>query len=170
MTVEIRAVEPHEWPALRDLRLRALADTPDAFGSTIDRERAYGEAKWLDWISGWEGAENRLFAAIEGGRWVGMAVGSRAAGDPVAHVYGMWVDPAARRGGIGRRLLDEVVAWAESGGSTELELGVTETNEAARRLYERYGFADSGSRHPLREGSSLQVIVMRGALHPRVSG
>jgi len=39
---------PHEWRIYRDLRLRALADSPDAFGSTFERERDRPDAEWAD--------------------------------------------------------------------------------------------------------------------------
>ena len=39
-------------------------------------------------------------------------------------------------------------------------LGVTETNDPAARFYERLGFADTGRRHPLREGSPLSVRIL----------
>jgi GNAT superfamily N-acetyltransferase len=168
--IRIRPVGVDEWRGVRDLRLRALADAPDAFGSSLERERGAGEAEWHAWITGWEGAENRMFVALDGYSWVGMAVGSIAPSECVAHLYAMWVDPSVRRGGVGARLVEEVSAWAAAAGATELELGVTQTNAAARRLYEACGFADTGSRHPLREGAPIQVIVMRRALRPDGEG
>jgi hypothetical protein len=39
--VHVRRVRADEADALRDIRLRALADTPLAFGSTHAREAAY---------------------------------------------------------------------------------------------------------------------------------
>jgi len=36
----IRPVAREEWERVRDLRLHALADAPDAFGSTLERERS----------------------------------------------------------------------------------------------------------------------------------
>jgi GNAT superfamily N-acetyltransferase len=162
--IEVRTARPDEWRRVRDLRLRALEDSPDAFGSTLERERAYAKREWLQWISGWERAVNRLLVAIDGQAWIGMAVGSRADDDERAHLYAMWVDPVSRRAGVGRRLVEVVLAWAEAEGATEIELGATAINRDAVVFYERLGFADTGARHPLRDGSPLEVVVMRRRL------
>jgi ribosomal protein S18 acetylase RimI-like enzyme len=163
-TVEVRVARLEEWRAVRDLRLRALADAPDAFGSTLEQERRYGEREWVEWISGWEDTTNRLFVAVDGDEWLGIAIGSRTSDEATAHVYSMWVDPTARRAGIGRRLVQEVVEWSRSTGARELELNVTATNPGAIAFYERMGFADAMQRRPLREGSTAEVILMRRAL------
>jgi hypothetical protein len=34
----IRTIHPTEWQAYKAIRLRALADAPDAFGSTLSLE------------------------------------------------------------------------------------------------------------------------------------
>lgn len=159
--IEVRTARPGEWRRVRHLRLRALADSRDAFGSTFERERAHKRRDWLAWISGWESAINRLVVAVDGDEWIGMAVGSRTGDDECAHLYAMWVEPRARRTGVGRRLVDAVLAWAGAEGATEIELGVTASNPGAVRFYERLGFADTGERHALRDGSPLEVVVMR---------
>jgi GNAT superfamily N-acetyltransferase len=158
--VGIRLATRGEWERVRELRLRSLGDAPDAFGSTLDRERRLGEAGWIDWIEGWEGATNVMFVAERDDRWIGMALGSRTGEEPEAHLYGMWVDPAWRGRGIGARLVDRVLGWARSWGAGSVILAVTETNEDAAAFYERLGFADTGERSPLREGSDLTTRVM----------
>ena len=62
----IRPAAREEWERVRDLRLRALAEPPDAFGSTLAREREHGEAEWVGWIEGWDGSRNALFVAEVG--------------------------------------------------------------------------------------------------------
>ena len=161
--VRIRLVTRGEWERLRDLRLRSLADAPDAFGSTFEFERRHGQAAWVGWIEGWEGARNALFVAARGLVWIGMAAGSRADDEPNAHLYGMWVDPAWRARGIGARLVDRVLGWARSWGAGSVILAVTETNAGAVAFYERLGFVDAGDRHRLREGSDLTARVMSRA-------
>ena len=153
-----------EWRRVRELRLRALEDSPDAFGSTFERERAHERPDWLRWITGWEGAVNHLVVALDGDEWIGMAVGSLPGDDERAHLYAMWVDPRARRAGVGRRLVEAVLAWAGAEGVREIELGATAINRDAVLFYERLGFVDTGERHALRDGSPLEVVVMRRRL------
>jgi hypothetical protein len=51
LQVEIREIGAGDWQALRDIRLAALRDAPQAFASTYEREAAFAEADWLRWIS-----------------------------------------------------------------------------------------------------------------------
>jgi ribosomal protein S18 acetylase RimI-like enzyme len=92
---------------------------------------------------------------------VGTATGAEFVADPgVGHLYAMWVAPDARGAGLGRALLDAVVAWAKDRGCGRLVLTVTETNAAARAFYGACGFVETGDRAPLREGSALEVLTM----------
>jgi ribosomal protein S18 acetylase RimI-like enzyme len=157
----IRRVTREEWERVRQLRLRALADAPDAFGSTLERERSLARPEWIAWIEGWEGATNAMFVAERGDRWIGMAVGSRTGEENDAHLYGMWVDPTCRGAGVGALLVEGVLTWARSWCARSVILGVTETNDGASGFYEHLGFADTGERYPLREGSPLTCRVLR---------
>ncbi len=44
--VVIRRGMPEDWPASKALRLRALADSPAAFSSTLERELAFDDEVW----------------------------------------------------------------------------------------------------------------------------
>jgi GNAT superfamily N-acetyltransferase len=52
----------------------------------------------------------------------------------------LYVRDAARRGGLGRALVEAVVARARERGCRRIELDVNEDNQAARALYEACGF------------------------------
>jgi ribosomal protein S18 acetylase RimI-like enzyme len=45
--VLVRETVIDDWQALRDIRLEALRDAPSAFGSSYEREAAFGEPDWL---------------------------------------------------------------------------------------------------------------------------
>lgn len=158
--VEVRRVRADEWEALRDVRLRALEDAPDAFGTTFAEARERPDACWVEWAQrSAESDEQAMFLAWRDGEPRGIA-GTFAREDGVWQVISMWVDPQARGGGVGRNLLDAVVGFAREHGAAEIVLSVTDGNGAARTLYERYGFADTGESEPLRSNPALTVRDM----------
>jgi len=61
----------------------------------------------------------------------------------------VWVEPMFRRQGLARRLVETVIAWAETAGADESELWVNETNVPAVGLYRSLGFEETGDRRPL---------------------
>lgn len=42
---DVRRVRPEEWQALRDVRLRALTDAPEAFAARLEESRRHPEAR-----------------------------------------------------------------------------------------------------------------------------
>jgi len=67
---------------------------------------------------------------------------------PQAHSYleELYVVPSVRGQGIGRALLEAAMETARKEGASHMELGTSETDRAARALYESVGFTN-------REGS-----------------
>jgi ribosomal protein S18 acetylase RimI-like enzyme len=158
--VQVRPFVPEEWRLYRWLRIRALADAPDAFSSTLARELACPESWWRERLAGVDGANLPLLAEA-GGHPAGLAWGRIAADRRgTAHLFQMWVDPAFRASGAGGRLVAAVVDWAQRCGAREVLLGVTRGNGPANRLYLRAGFVPIGE-EPLRPGSPLVVDNMR---------
>jgi ribosomal protein S18 acetylase RimI-like enzyme len=157
--MEVRRVTPGEWEELRDIRLASLLDTPDAFGGTYAVSVLRDETWWRDWAKRTAESEtDAMFLAWDGGKPVGIVGTFNDAGESV--VIAMWAAPAHRGRGLGRALLDAVVSFIRAQGAREVVLGVTDGNDAARALYERYGFAFNGVANPLREGESLIVREM----------
>jgi ribosomal protein S18 acetylase RimI-like enzyme len=156
--VEIRRVRPDEWQALRDLRLRALATDPDAFGDSLAHASARTDADWQAYA---DRPDRVGFVAVTADGFVGMAMGGPAPDHPeVAGLYGMWVAPEARGAGVGTALIDAVEAWAREAGYGSIGLGVTTGNEPAIRLYSARGYTDTGDRFPLRDDTDLVVQIM----------
>jgi GNAT superfamily N-acetyltransferase len=146
-SIEIRRISAEEVRALRDLRLRALKDAPEAFGSTLAEMLAQPDTFWHDRAARTSaGGEQCLFIALERGRWVGMAGGTFDAEQPgVAQVISMWVDPSVRRRGVGQGLLAAVTDWSIRHGANQMQLWVTASNSPAIALYRRLGFEATGS-------------------------
>ena len=90
----------------------------------------------------------------------------RVAG-PEAEVLTLAVAPEARRQGVGRSLVADMVQYARKAGVEDLLLEVSETNTAARNLYENMGFSSAGYRkdyYKPRSGQRVSALVMRKAL------
>src|SRR5580692_2672982 len=103
---------------LRDLRLQALTDEPNAFGSTYERELARTTADWQRWMS-----PGVTFILYESAGARGMVAGVRDESDPtIVHLMAMWVHPQIRGSGGAGELLVAVVAWARSEGANVVRL------------------------------------------------
>lgn len=151
----VRMFHPHEWTLYRDLRLAALRDAPDAFGSTLAREEPYSDDEWLARLThGVSSAHERPLIAEVDGRPAGLCWARIDPSDPdSAYLYSVWVQPEARRNGVARSLLAAAMHWARDAGARTMALTVSA--ESAARMYRRAGFVDVGRPHPLREGSAV---------------
>lgn len=69
----------------------------------------------------------------------------------------LYVVPALRGRGIGRALLEAVIALARREGADHMDLGTSEDDVAARKLYERCGF----TRHEGGPGGPLMFVYER---------
>lgn len=159
VSIEVCTVSASDWSLLRDVRLRALADSPDAFSTTLDQARAVTDAEWRDRAAAGTGLT--LVALLDG---VGAGMGGAFAPPdrPAVFIWGMWVDPSARGLGVGSQLLDMLVAWCRGSDTAgpaypEVRLHVTEGNAGARRLYVSRGFRPTGTWESLRDGSPLRI-------------
>jgi GNAT superfamily N-acetyltransferase len=159
--VLVREVDSREWEALRDVRLAALQEAPSAFASTYAREAPFSREQWLGRLESPDAVT--FFAWLpEAEEPAGLA--GALDQDGVVEVVSMWVRPGARGHGIGAALIDAAAGWAKDRGHDSLDLWVTETNAAARLLYERCGFIPTGERQPLPSDPSLSEIQMRRPL------
>jgi GNAT superfamily N-acetyltransferase len=144
-------------PILRALRLQALSDAPDAFGSTYERELARTTSDWQQWLS-----PGVTFILDESDGANGIVAGVRDAIDPaVVHLMAMWVHPAIRGLGAGDALVDAVLSWAEAEGAKVVRLDVVQGNDRARRFYERNGFRPTGHEVVRERDGRIEVQMER---------
>ncbi len=151
-------VPERAWARYRRIRLQALADSPEAFGSTLAVERALPDSAWQARTA--PSARRRMWVAKRGRTWIGM-VGALREEDGSLQLVSMWVDPGARRQGVARALIDQVVAWHRQIGTFELRLWVAAENAGARTCYAASGFRLSGASQPFPRDPHRLELEMR---------
>lgn len=103
----VRTLAPDEWAIHRRVRLAALRTDPDAFGATLASSEALGEDDWRG------RCDTRSWFAFLGDQPAGMArLWFDPASKPVPEIISVWVDPAHRGAGVGRRLVAAALAAA----------------------------------------------------------
>jgi ribosomal protein S18 acetylase RimI-like enzyme len=157
MDLDLRLAGADDWEAFRALRLRALVDSPDAFGATLAEARSQPESVWRERV---DGSAGPVVLARLGGVPVGMGGLYVPEGGDRSMVWGMWVAPEARGRGLADAIVRRLVTESERFGRP-VELHVTDGNDGARRLYERNGFVDTGQRERVRAGSALMMGTLR---------
>ena len=112
-TPVIRRFRSLVWRIYKDLRLGALADSPDAFGRTLDEEKDLSDADWSNRLA--SGVASRLdlpLMAEAAAEPIGLAWGRiESSNSDVAHLYQMWVAHAYGRPGAGQMLLEARNRW-----------------------------------------------------------
>lgn len=166
--ITVRRIEPDDAELLREMRLRALSDTPMAFGSTYAREFAFAPAEWQARAARNATApDGATFIAFEDGLCCGL-IGCIAKTDESgqATIVSMWVAPEARRKGVGRRLLQAAETWARKQKFLYLLLDVVENNAPAIALYKDFGFELTGETHPYPHDPNLRQLFMIKPISP----
>jgi ribosomal protein S18 acetylase RimI-like enzyme len=181
--VRLGRAEPDDWATLRQVRLAALADSPEAFASTLDRELGFEEAHWRERIGEWP-----WFLAWRAGAPVGMVAaralqadpkpgdpkpgdpkpGDPKPGDPKPadpasepplgwHLTAMWVSPLARGSGVADLLVEAVVSHVRDRGGKLITLWVAAGNGRARAFYGRLGFQPTGRQQIYRRAGAADL-------------
>ncbi len=139
--MQIVRIGADDWRQYRALRLAALAESPDAFGSTLADEQTEPDDFWCIRLGN---AAAATLVARQDARDVGLTVVAPAQGSD-AGVYSVWVAPEARKRRVGRSLIEAAIEFAQQGGFARLLLEVGDHNVAAITLYTSLGFSPTGN-------------------------
>jgi phosphinothricin acetyltransferase len=150
----IRDLEPLDWPEVA----RILEDGIRSGNATFE----LGPPTWEAWDAAH--SEIRVVAELDG-RVVGWAALSPKSS---RHCYrgvaesSVYVEEAAQGRGVGRALMDEVIARSEAAGIWTLEAGIFPENKASLRLHLGCGFRLVGVRERLGEanGEFRDVLLL----------
>lgn len=144
----VRRIRADEGALLKTLRVRALAEEPEAFGESVAEAEARDEAEFMARARAASEGDRRAWflaeLATEPGSGadhvaIGLAMGRRRPPD-TCMVFSVWVADTARGHGVGRALVETIAGWARSWAAVTLVLWVYRSNEPAIRFYERLGF------------------------------
>lgn len=145
--MQIRVLTSADVEAFRVLRLEAINDSPAAFLQTEECFKATLLTDLASWI---ESTDNKatLGAFDDRGRLLGMAGFRRDSGPKIDHkamVWGVFLTPSARGLGLGKKLMRALIdEAARRPDIVLLYLAVTESQSAAKALYESVGFKTYG--------------------------
>ena len=93
-------------------------------------------------------------AATRDGAMIGFAIALVHEGTwtaaPVCYLEDLYVDPAARGGGVGKALLQDLVDSARAHGWSRLYWHTAESNATARGLYDQFCLADDHVRYRMK--------------------
>ncbi|MFF1903693.1 GNAT family N-acetyltransferase [Kitasatospora sp. NPDC058218] len=152
MTLRIDVPRPDDAAPVARMQLRAWLQTYPDEAAGIDEEwirehrastvTAEGVARWREFVEDAARQPDLLFCRVvrSGAEVVGVLCGRR---DEVVTLGPMYLLAEAQGQGVGGRLMDDFLSWAQD---APLRLWVTEYNERAIRFYERYGFRATGER------------------------
>ncbi len=149
MNVEVRILTEADAEAFWKIRLRALRDDPESFGSTYEEVLERGIAGATQGLRKTDVAsDDATFGAFDGKQLVGIAGFRREPMLKMRHkgvIWGMYVPKELRGQGIGKALLEAAIAYAKTlPGLEKINLAVVLTSKEARQLFISLGFETYG--------------------------
>ncbi len=146
---QIRRLSAHDAAVFREVRLRALAEEPLAFGSSAEEQSKYPLDFFAKRLMPPDSAESGMFGAFDQqGILVGTLGFNRETGlkrRHIAAITAVYVVPECRGLGCAAKLLDTAIAHARTlQGLRQVQLAVSVPMVAARKLYHTRGFESYG--------------------------
>lgn len=139
----IRSMQKGEAEAHRMLRLNALKNNPEAFGSSYEESIEMPLDIFEQRIPEPD-SENRLIVVEKEGRLLGMMAFIRETRMKQRHIgfiHGVYVEPEARGKGLARKMMEHIMAHVRQlDGLRNVQLSVVTSNTSALQLYQSFGF------------------------------
>jgi ribosomal protein S18 acetylase RimI-like enzyme len=139
--ISVVVLGQQDWRDLRAIRLEALRSEPAAYSSSFEETLARSDEHWQQRLASDHSVHLLARAQSRPIGMVGGYLGSDEGDESVAVVFGMYVAREYRGRGIGRLLLSSLIDRLSAFPQIcTIRLGVTETQDPARALYESMGF------------------------------
>jgi ribosomal protein S18 acetylase RimI-like enzyme len=158
MTTVPHGGDPRPAPAIRRAARADLARIGGLGALLVEAHHAFDSRRFLAATRGTKDAyasflstqldapDAAIFVADDGCKVIGYAYAAVESYDymslrgPAGILHDIIVDPECRLRGVGRRLLEAVLAYLQARGLTQLVLSTAERNDAAQRLFASMGF------------------------------
>jgi ribosomal protein S18 acetylase RimI-like enzyme len=144
LALEIHRLDRGSWKSLKEVRLRALDESPDFFLSNYLVEEKFEDEKWVaefDRGSWYVGTHHDIEVSLAGLTYYQLT--------QRYYIEYVWVALEYRRHGVALRTVQAILSELEESGQTEVFLWVLNGNDAALSLYEGLGFTKTEDRHDL---------------------
>lgn len=137
----VKRLNEKDWLLLKRIRLAALINDPDVFGSSYEEEASKTEAHWRDQLTEMNSA---IFGVFDGESCVGMTGVSIYRDDPsgkTAILWGSWLEPEFRGKGLSKLLYEPRMEWARNHPACEkIIVSHRASNQASKRANQKFGF------------------------------
>ena len=140
----VRVLGESEWSLYRDVRLRALTESPSSFTASLAEESDREEQFWRERMT----RSHRLVAERGGVPQGIVSVGPFGDDPTAAEVFGLYVVPGARGSGVSWRLMEAAAALAARDGYVQLYCWVGTDNGRGIGFASNFGFRSTDDRRP----------------------
>lgn len=156
--ITIRRLKQGEARLYRELRLEALRDSPEAFGTKLADALARDDRSWIDQADASAAGPDRATFVVVAERPSGLVALYRDASDPTTgELIQMWVAPELRGGPVARELLGAIFRWAGENGFLQVRAEVMADNLRALAFYRRHGFTEAAAK----ADADASVVLVR---------
>ena len=147
-----------DWQVLRDVVIKSLTTSPDAFLTTLDQVATRKPRFWQKKL------RSAQWAVVQRhGETLGIAAAKQplktdecALPDKACFIESVWIDPCLRRHGVGQRLVTYLIQQRRQAGIQDFYLWVVNHNDPAIRLYDRMDFKRTDRESELPETQFLR--------------
>jgi len=162
MSTLVRSGTEDEWKMWKELRLRALQDSPESFGEKYADAAKKTDDDWKQKMAEVAGSDagDTLFAIVDNHVVGMMYVFIRPEQNDTGGIGGLWVTPEARQKGIGKDLIRAALGWLTKKDIKRVSFWNNKSNPASSQFYERLGFIYSGIEKPLESNPNFIIGEM----------
>ncbi len=143
-SITVRVATANDAASLRELRLEALAGSPQSFAADYETSARESVEDWVERLTKNAADDNNaICVAFASDRLIGMAGVSLGRWPKTRHaamIWGVYVNPAWRGLHVAEALIQECADWSKERGGVIVKLGVIASNAPAIRCYTRCGF------------------------------